>query len=59
MEAVTLLLERGADFEAKNMVSYADREIHLPHIQHIPSHPILPHPIPYIHTPALPSEYST
>ena len=54
MEAVTLLLERGADIEAKDKVSYADREIHLPHIQHIPSHPI-----PYIHTPALPSEYST
>ena len=44
METITLLLERGADIEAKNKVSYADREIHL---------------IPYIHTPALPSEYST
>jgi len=48
MEAISLLLERGADVEAKDNVSYADREIHLPHIQHI-----LSYPIPYIHTPAL------
>jgi len=40
-EAATLLLERGADVEAKDGVSYADREIHLPHTQHIPSYPIL------------------
>jgi hypothetical protein len=38
MEIVTLLLERGADAEAKTMVSYADREI--------PSYPIHTHPCP-------------
>jgi hypothetical protein len=57
VDVISLLLERGADIEAKDKVSYADREIHLPHIQHIPSHPIPSHT--YIHTPALPSEYST
>jgi hypothetical protein len=43
MEAISLLLERGADVYAKDNVSYADREIHLPHIQHILSNPILSH----------------
>ena len=43
MEVISLLLERGADREAGDDVSYADREIHLPHIQHIASHPILSH----------------
>ena len=55
-ESVTLLLERGADIEAKDKVSYADREIHPPHTPHTLSHPIPSHPIPShpIHTSALP-----
>ena len=41
MEVISLLLKEGANIEAKNKVSYADREeIHLPHIQHILSYPI-------------------
>jgi len=53
VDAISLLLERGADIEAKDKVSYADREIHLPHIQHIPSHPILSYPIHTHPCPAL------